>query len=198
MNTLLLVVDQGTTSTRAIVFDGKGGAVAIAQQEFAQIYPHPGWVEHDPEDLWSTTPGTLHQALEKPGFQAREIAGIGIANQRETTPVWDRSTGKPICNAVIWQDRRTAEVCEPQCARLPPAGRGTYEPPLRPLLLYNQDRMDPRQCRGRAAPGGARRIGVRYRRYVPSMAADRRCRPRNRCHQRNAHVVIRYPCRPVG
>ena len=112
MTSHVVVVDQGTTSTRAIVFDRDGTALSIAQREFPQIYPHPGWVEHDPEDLWSTTLATLRQAIEKAGLQARDIASIGIANQRETTLVWDRRSGEPIFNAIVWQDRRTADVCE--------------------------------------------------------------------------------------
>ena len=112
MSSHILVIDQGTTSTRAIVFDRDGAVVAAAQREFPQIFPHPGWVEHDPEDLWSTTLGTMRMALDKSGLEARDVAAIGIANQRETALIWDRSDGKPICNAIVWQDRRTADVCE--------------------------------------------------------------------------------------
>ncbi len=107
----LLAIDQGTTSTRAIVFDDRLRPVATAQQEFAQHYPASGWVEHDPEDLWRGTLATMRGALAKAGLAARDIAGIGITNQRETTVVWDRATGKPVHNAIVWQDRRTAEIC---------------------------------------------------------------------------------------
>jgi glycerol kinase len=106
----ILVIDQGTTSTRAIVFDERARAVASAQQEFPQIYPHPGWIEHDPEDLWRTTLATAREAIAKIGGP-QTIAAIGIANQRETTLVWDRKTGEPIYNAIVWQDRRTASAC---------------------------------------------------------------------------------------
>ena len=112
MSAHILVIDQGTTSTRAIVFDRDATIVAMAQREFPQIFPHPGWVEHDPEDLWSTTLGTIRMALDKSGLKARDIAAIGIANQRETALLWDRSDGRPIFNAVVWQDRRTADVCQ--------------------------------------------------------------------------------------
>ena len=110
--TYLLAVDQGTTSTRAIVFDAALRPVASAQEEFTQHYPSPGWVEHDPEDLWRTVLATVRAALAKAGITAAEVAGIGITNQRETTVVWDRATGKPVHNAIVWQDRRTAHLCD--------------------------------------------------------------------------------------
>jgi glycerol kinase len=106
----ILVIDQGTTSTRAIVFDERARAVASAQMEFPQIYPHPGWIEHDPEDIWGTTVQTARDAIAKFG-DIKKIAAIGITNQRETTLIWDRKTGKPIYNAIVWQDRRTADAC---------------------------------------------------------------------------------------
>jgi glycerol kinase len=111
MQPSVLVIDQGTTSTRAIIFGPDATPVAMAQQEFRQIFPQPGWVEHDPEDLWQTTLSTAREALAKAGLRASEIAGLGIANQRETALVWDRATGKPIYNAIVWQDRRTADRC---------------------------------------------------------------------------------------
>ena len=107
----VLAVDQGTTSTRTIIFGADGAAVSIAQQEFKQIYPHPGWVEHDPNDIWQTTLATMRAALAKADLTAADIAAIGITNQRETTLVWSRDTGEPICNAIVWQDRRTADFC---------------------------------------------------------------------------------------
>jgi glycerol kinase len=107
----LLAIDQGTTSTRAILFDAALTPVASAQQEIAQIYPGPGLVEHDPEEIWATTVTTVRDAIAKAGATAREIAAIGITNQRETVVVWDRVTGRPIHNAIVWQDRRTAQVC---------------------------------------------------------------------------------------
>jgi glycerol kinase len=111
MKPCILVIDQGTTSTRAIIFTADATPVAMAQQEFPQIFPQPGWVEHNPEDLWQTTLATAREALAKAGVSAAEVAGLGIANQRETTLIWDRATGKPVYNAIVWQDRRTAERC---------------------------------------------------------------------------------------
>jgi glycerol kinase len=107
----LLAIDQGTTSTRSILFDRSLVPVASSQQEFRQIYPQPGWVEHDPEEIWASVLATAREAMAKAGAAARDIAGIGITNQRETTIVWDRATGKPIHNAIVWQDRRTADAC---------------------------------------------------------------------------------------
>ncbi|HJQ19467.1 MAG TPA: glycerol kinase GlpK [Gemmatimonadaceae bacterium] len=108
----ILALDQGTTSSRAIVFDRAGSIVSVAQKEFPQIFPQPGWVEHDPDDIWSTQAGVATEALTKAQLTARDIAAIGITNQRETAVVWDRTTGRPICNAIVWQDRRTAGICD--------------------------------------------------------------------------------------
>ncbi|MCC5960210.1 MAG: glycerol kinase GlpK [Rhodobacteraceae bacterium] len=107
----ILALDQGTTSSRGIVFDTQMRIAAIAQEEFPQHYPASGWVEHDPSDLWATTAATARSAIEKAGLHAIDIAAIGITNQRETTLIWDRKTGKPIHNAIVWQDRRTADFC---------------------------------------------------------------------------------------
>jgi glycerol kinase len=107
----LIALDQGTTSTRAIVFDARLTPVATAQQEFPQIFPAPGWVEHDPEDIWSTSVATVRDAMAKAGLAAKDVAGIGITNQRETALLWERASGKPIHNAIVWQDRRTADRC---------------------------------------------------------------------------------------
>ena len=112
--THLLALDQGTSSSRSIVFDARGQIVAMAQREFRQIYPQPGWVEHDPMELWATQLATAHEALAKAGLNANDVASIGITNQRETTLVWNRKTGAPLYNAIVWQDRRA----EPTCAAL--------------------------------------------------------------------------------
>ncbi|MFC6997291.1 glycerol kinase GlpK [Rufibacter roseus] len=108
----ILSFDQGTTSSRAIVFNKQGNIVSLAQKEFTQIYPEPGWVEHDSSEIWSTQVGVAAEAVSKAGLRAEDIAAIGITNQRETTVVWDRRTGSAICNAIVWQDRRTASYCD--------------------------------------------------------------------------------------
>ncbi|MFN5931273.1 MAG: FGGY family carbohydrate kinase, partial [Sphingobacteriales bacterium] len=112
MTQYILALDQGTTSSRAIVFDKRGQMISVAQKEFTQIFPQPGWVEHDPAEIWSTQIGVAAEAIMKAGLTAKDIAAIGITNQRETTIVWDRATGKAIGNAIVWQDRRTASLCE--------------------------------------------------------------------------------------
>lgn len=112
MTRAILALDQGTTSSRAIVFDHDGSIRAVAQREFQQIFPQSGWVEHDPLEIWQTQLDTACAALAKAGLSARDIAAIGITNQRETTVVWDRATGAPIHNAIVWQDRRTASFCD--------------------------------------------------------------------------------------
>jgi glycerol kinase len=108
----ILAFDQGTTSSRAIVFDRQGNLLSVAQKEFQQIFPQPGWVEHDADEIWSSQVGVAAEALDRIGAEATDIAAIGITNQRETTIVWDRKTGRPIHNAIVWQDRRTADFCD--------------------------------------------------------------------------------------
>ena len=108
----ILSLDQGTTSSRALLFDDRGAVRSVAQQEFQQIFPQPGWVEHDPEEIAASQIAVALEALSKARVQASDIAAISITNQRETTIVWDRRTGKPIYNAIVWQDRRSAAFCE--------------------------------------------------------------------------------------
>jgi glycerol kinase len=120
MTHYILALDQGTTSSRSIIFDKQGNIVSVAQKEFKQIFPQPGWVEHDAEEIWSTQYGTMAEAVAKANITMKQVAGIGITNQRETTVVWERSTGKPIYYAIVWQDRRTAANCD----ELKAAGHG--------------------------------------------------------------------------
>ena len=122
----LLALDQGTSSSRAIVFDAAGSIVAMAQREFTQHFPRPGWVEHDAEEIWTTQLAVAREALAAASLGARDVAAIGITNQRETTLLWDRATGRPIARAIVWQDRRTADACQALAARgLEPAVRGS-------------------------------------------------------------------------
>jgi glycerol kinase len=109
---VILSLDQGTTSSRAIVFDRGGQPVATAQREFTQHFPQPGWVEHDPREIWESQVAVAREALEAAGLAASDLSGIGITNQRETAVVWDRATGEPVANAIVWQDRRTAGICD--------------------------------------------------------------------------------------
>lgn len=112
MEKLILTLDQGTTSSRAILFNKNGNIVSLAQKEFTQIYPKPGWVEHDPMEIWSTQASVITEAILKENFKPENIAAIGITNQRETTVIWDKETRLPVYNAIVWQDRRTAEQCD--------------------------------------------------------------------------------------
>jgi len=108
----ILALDQGTTSSRAILFDDRGQMVSRAKKEFRQVYPEPGWVEHDPFDIWSSQMSVISEATAKAGIEGRDILALGITNQRETAVLWDRHTGKPVYNAIVWQDRRTADICD--------------------------------------------------------------------------------------
>jgi glycerol kinase len=121
MNSYILALDQGTTSSRAILFNHHGEPVSAAQKEFTQIYPQPGWVEHDAGEIWSTQAGVALEVITRAGIDSSQIAAIGITNQRETTVVWNRHTGKPVHNAIVWQDRRTSAYCD----QMKQAGRGT-------------------------------------------------------------------------
>ncbi len=117
MAKFIIALDQGTTSSRAVLFDEKGSIKGIAQQEFQQIFPNPGWVEHNPDEIWSTQLGVLQKVIVENGIELNTIVALGITNQRETTVIWDRKTGVPIYNAIVWQDKRTAPTCEELKAR---------------------------------------------------------------------------------
>lgn len=131
MSDTLLAIDQGTTSTRAILFSKDGQPLHSAQQEFRQIFPHNGWVEHDPEEIWQSTLKVCRAVLEKAGLKAEQVRAIGITNQRETTLVWDKASGEPVYNAIVWQDRRTADFCQ----QLRDSGRGAWVTEKTGLLL---------------------------------------------------------------
>ncbi len=154
----VLAIDQGTTSSRAIVFRGDISIAAVAQQEFPQHFPASGWVEHEPEDIWTSTIAVCREALKKAGLTAKDIAAIGITNQRETTVVWDRATGQAVHRAIVWQDRRTADIC----ARLKAEGHEPIDleedrPDHRSLFLRNESRLDsrPRPRRAQARRSAA-------------------------------------------
>ena len=108
----IVALDQGTTSSRAVVFDKNGDIVSVSQKEFTQIFPKSGWVEQDPMEIWACQSGVMREAIEMTSINPKEIAAIGITNQRETTIVWDKNTGKPIYNAIVWQCRRTSKICD--------------------------------------------------------------------------------------
>ena len=154
----VLAIDQGTTSSRAIVFRIDISIAATAQQEFPQHFPASGWVEHEPEDIWTSTVTVCREALEKAGLTAKDIAAIGITNQRETTVVWDRATGQAVHRAIVWQDRRTADICAKLKSRRPRARDfGQDRPDPRSLFLRHQSRLDPRSRPGRRERAEPRR-----------------------------------------
>src|ERR1700687_364066 len=108
----VLAIDQGTTNTRALVFDAQGRVVAASSQELTQSYPFPGWVEHDPEEIWRSVTSVVKASLETARIEGRQLAAIGLTNQRDTVVLWDRATGQPVAPAIVWQDRRTADFCQ--------------------------------------------------------------------------------------
>ena len=153
MPDFVLALDQGTSSSRAILFDHGGNAVASAQQPFRQIYPQPGWVEHDPDEIWRTQLATAQEALRQANGGPADVAAIGITNQRETTVIWDRD-GRPIANAIVWQDRRTAPICDELEGRgLEPMFRERTGPAARSLFLRHEGQMAARQRRRARASG---------------------------------------------
>ncbi len=162
----ILSLDQGTTSSRALLFDHHGAVRSVAQREFKQIFPEPGWVEHDPEEIAASQIAVALEALAKINAQPSDVAAIGITNQRETTIVWDRATGKPIYNAIVWQDRRTAAFCQQLKAERPrETDTAAHRVADRRLLLRQQDFLD---SRTRAAtPANSRKRAVL--RLVPSI-----------------------------
>jgi glycerol kinase len=194
----ILAIDQGTTSSRAIVFDREMRVKATAQQEFAQHFPASGWVEHDPEDIWATVTATVRGAIDRAGLTAADISAIGITNQRETTLVWDKTTGEAIHRAIVWQDRRTAELC----SRLKAVGHEPMITRKTGLLLDPYFSGTKLKWVLENVPGaGPRRKGrtpVRHRRQLPHLAAHRGPRSRHRRHQCRAHAAVQHPREPLG
>ena len=151
---ILLAIDQGTSSTRAIAFSAAGAVIAVEQQGFEQIYPGPGWVEHDVEVIWATVMSTTRGVLQRLRESKQMAAAIGITNQRETTILWDRRSGIPIYNAIVWQDRRTADRCRQLSADDGEAEVGAQDRPAPgSLFLGHQNRLDSRSRAGRTRGG---------------------------------------------
>ena len=148
----MLALDQGTTSSRAVLYDRTGAIRSVGQREFTQIYPRAGWVEHDPEEIWASQMSVAVEALSLANARPRDVAALGITNQRETTIVWERKTGKPVYNAIVWQDRRTAPVCD----QLREQGREADDPAENRFAASTPTFPPPRSCgfsttlRGRA------------------------------------------------
>ena len=184
-------IDQGTTSSRFIVFDRSGRIVSSAQKEHEQIYPKPGWVEHDPEEIWRRTDGVIQEAMEARGLRPEDLAAIGITNQRETTVVWHRKSGKPVYNAIVWQDTRVAPAVTEfgSVRRTGPLSRAD-RPSARYLFQWSQDSVDSRRGCGRTRTSGSRRSAVRQYRYFSDLAPHRWNawrRPPDGCDQCQPH-----------
>jgi glycerol kinase len=165
MNQYVVAIDQGTTSTRAIVFDHSGSIVSSGQMEHEQIFPQAGWVEHNPAEIWNNTREVIGSALSKANLTRHDIAAVGITNQRETAVVWDKTTGEPIYNAIVWQDTRTQPIVD-ELAKEGGAER-----------------------RGRPGQGGGRRPRLRQHRLLGALEPDRRDRRRSARHRRNQRLA---------
>jgi glycerol kinase len=179
----VLAIDQGTTSSRALIVDASAEVVAVGQRTFAQHYPQPGWVEHDPEEIWHSQEAAIHDALRHAGLQPNEVAAIGIANQRETVVLWDRETGAPVHNAIVWQDRRTAAICDGLRA-------GGHEEAFRKLTGLT---LDPYFS-------GTKLAWLLHQdeRLAARAEAHRWQAPRHRLHQRQPHPALQHHARPLG
>ena len=196
----ILALDQGTTSSRAIVFDRAGRIASSAQQEFPQIFPQPGWVEHDATAIWSTQLAVARQALRKLGATPADIAGIGITNQRETTVLWDRATGQPVANAIVWQDRRTAARCDAlrEDQGQGRAGAAQNRADAGRLFFGHQTGVDAGP-RARCAPAcRARRAGLWHRGQLAGLEPDGRAPACHRCQQCLAHAAVQHSHPAVG
>ena len=195
----ILALDQGTTSSRAMLFDRDLRVRAVEQQEFPQIYPRPGWVEHDPEVLWQSQRDAMLGCWNAPAARPAASRPSRVANQRETVVVWNRRTGQPIHNAIVWQCRRTADRCEALKETGPrrPHPRKNRAGPRR-LFLRHEDPMDPRPRRGRARIRPPRRPALRHGRLLADLETLRRPGACHRLHQRLAHDAVQHPHAALG
>ena len=198
MQRYILALDQGTTSSRAILFGRDGSVGGHAQRPFRQYYPHPGWVEHDPNEIWESERAVAAQALRESGL-GRAVAAIGITNQRETTILWDRATGEPIHNAIVWQCRRTADIADALREK-----RGVSELVAEKTGLHidayfrDEDQVAARPRPQRAGKGRARRNFIRYGGDMAHLEADGRQGPRDGLLERQPHDALQHPHAFVG
>ena len=166
----IMALDQGTTSSRCILFDHEGNICGMAQKELTQIYPQPGWVEQNPREIWSTQLSVLTEALAVTGAMPEDIEGIGITNQRETTIVWNRFTGVPVYNAIVWQCRRTADRID----QLKQQGLEADRTDRRCIFFSEQDCVDSGQCRRCTGTGRGRKPFIWNRGHLADLESDRR------------------------
>lgn len=198
MSRYILALDQGTTSSRAILFDRSGNIIQMAQQEFTQHYPQPGWVEHNPNELFDSQAVVAAKCLRQAGITGSEVAAVGIANQRETTVVWNRRTGAPVYNAIVWQDRRTAGFCD----SLREQGKAGLFAEKTGLVLDayfsgTKVRWVLENVPG-ARTGRGGRSAVRDRGFVAHLEFHQGRGPRDRSLQRQPYPDVQYPHRGLG
>jgi len=193
----IMALDAGTTSNRCILFNKAGEICSVAQKEFAQYYPRPGWVEHDANEIWATQLGVALSAMNKVGARAEDIAAIGITNQRETTIVWDKETGEPICHAIVWPPHqrilRRAEIPGPD-GEIPAEDR----PHHRRLFLGHQAQVDTGSYPRSPRKGRAGRTALRYRGDLAHLEADLRKTACHRLYQRQPHHDVQHPHAGMG
>ena len=199
MEQYILALDQGTSSSRAIVFDHGGRICASAQKEFPQHFPKPGWVEHDPKDIWSSEASVVAEAITSMGINGLDIAGIGITNQRETTIVWDAETGEPVYNAIVWQDRRTSEYCD----SLKDQGLTGFIREKTGLIIdayfsATKIRWILNNVPGARQRGRGRKTAFRHSGYMADMESYERRMPRDRCQQRLEDNAFQHPYAQLG
>ena len=187
----VLALDQGTTSSRAILFDNEQNIIAVQQREFEQIYPQQGWVEHNPMEIWSTQYGVMNEVVAQSGVDVHDIAAIGITNQRETTILWEKATGRPIYNAIVWQCRRTAPLVDELLQQPGMADYIRENTGLMPDAYFSATKikwiLD--NVPG-AGAGRGRGDPVRHRGHMAGLEADRRQSARHRPHQRQPHHAV--------
>ena len=188
----VLALDQGTTSSRAILFDNEQNIIAVQQREFEQIYPQQGWVEHNPMEIWSTQYGVMNEVVAQSGVDAHDIAAIGITNQRETTILWEKATGRPIYNAIVWQCRRTAPLVDELLQQPGMADYIRENTGLMPDAYFSATKikwiLD--NVPGCAGTGRGRGDPVRHCGHMAGLEADRRQSACHRPHQRQPHHAV--------
>ena len=196
----VLALDQGTTSSRCILFDRQQNIVGLAQREFGQHYPKPGWVEHDPMEIYSSQYSVLTEVLAQSGVDPAQVAAIGITNQRETTIVWDRETGRPVYNAIVWQCRRTAALCEELKAddELDLLHPGTHRPAAGCLFFRHQTEVGPGPRGGGKGAGPSGGAALWNGGLLAHLEAHRRPGPRHRLYQRQPYHALRHPAPVLG
>lgn len=194
----VMALDAGTTSNRAIIFDNESHIVSVSQKEFTQYFPKPGWVEHDANEIFHSMVEVMREALEQANMTASEISAIGITNQRETTVVWDKNTGDPVYNAIVWQSRQTAPICEDLKARGLVDEFREKTGLVIDAYFGHEGQMDFGQCRRRPGKSRKRRSPLRDHRLLAGLETDRWPSPHHRLFQRIPYTYVQHQRTEVG